>query len=57
MQAGLDELNYPQIAVWVLKDNPRAIRFYEKCGFRLDGREEEISLGLPVKESRMLLIK
>lgn len=45
MKAGLNELDYPNIAVWVLKDNYRAIRFYEKCGFQFDGREEEITLG------------
>ena len=54
MQAGLGELDYPQVAVWVLKDNKRAIRFYEKCGFSLDGREEEIKLGSPIVEVRMI---
>ncbi len=54
MQAGLDELDYPAVALWVLKDNKRAIRFYEKCGFRLDGREEEIKLGSPIVEVRMI---
>jgi ribosomal protein S18 acetylase RimI-like enzyme len=54
MQAGLDELDYPVVALWVLKDNKRAIRFYEKCGFRLDGREEEIKLGSPIVEVRMI---
>ncbi|MBQ9886436.1 MAG: GNAT family N-acetyltransferase [Lachnospiraceae bacterium] len=55
MQAGIGELDYPQIAVWVLKDNKRAIRFYEKCGFCLDGREEEIKLASPIVEVRMIL--
>ena len=54
MQAGLGELDYPQVAVWVLKDNIRAIKFYEKCGFRFDGREEEIKLGSPIVEVRMI---
>ena len=54
MQAGLDELDYPVVALWVLKDNKRAIRFYEKCGFRLDGRKEEIKLGSPIVEVRMI---
>ena len=54
MQAGLDELDYPAVALWVLKDNKRAIRFYEKCGFRLDGREKEIQLGSPIVEVRMI---
>ncbi len=55
MQAGLDMLDYPQVAVWVLKDNPRAIKFYQKFGFRFDGREEEITLGTPITEVRMIM--
>ncbi len=38
----------------VLKENKRAIRFYEKCGFRFDGREEEITLEIPIVEVRMI---
>lgn len=58
MQEGLAVLkDYPQVAVWVLKENKRAIRFYEKCGFKFDGREEEIKLGSPVVEARMLLTR
>lgn len=38
MNAGLERLkNYPQICLWVLKENKRAIRFYQKCGFLPDG--------------------
>ncbi|MBR3312063.1 MAG: GNAT family N-acetyltransferase [Solobacterium sp.] len=56
MEAALSRLaEYPRIAVWVLKDNQRAIRFYERCGFRFDGREETLVLGSPVIEGRMLL--
>ncbi len=41
MEAALAQLkDYPQICLWVLKGNARAIRFYEKCGFRPDGAEE-----------------
>ena len=40
MEAGLQELkDYPVIHLWVLKENYRARRFYEKCGFRPDGAE------------------
>ena len=40
MEAGLQALAaYPRVALWVLKDNARAIRFYEKCGFHPDGQE------------------
>ena len=41
MQTGLEQLaDYPTVCLWVLKENARAIRFYQKCGFRLDGTEE-----------------
>lgn len=40
MEAALERLKgYRQIRLWVLKENGRAIRFYEKCGFRPDGAE------------------
>ena len=56
MQAGLARLkDYPQIAVWVLRENERAIRFYTRCGFRPDGREATLQLVSPVTEIRMLL--
>ena len=41
MKTGLEQLaDYPKVCLWVLKENARAIRFYQKCGFRLDGAEE-----------------
>ena len=56
MQKALSQLSdYPKIAVWVLKDNKRAINFYKQCGYRLDGREEILQLGSPVTEVRMIL--
>ena len=58
MQTALAQLqDYPQVAVWVLKENERAIRFYERCGFRSDGREEPLQLGTPVTEIRMQLTR
>ena len=55
MVAALDRLKeFPETAVWVLKDNKRAIRFYERWGFRRDGREEILHLGEPVTEIRMM---
>lgn len=55
MQAVLGQLSdYSKIAVWVLAGNDRAIRFYEKCGFRFDGTEAEILLGTPNTELRMI---
>ena len=40
MSAAAERLSaYPKIGLWVLKENPRAIRFYEKHGFRADGAQ------------------
>jgi ribosomal protein S18 acetylase RimI-like enzyme len=58
MQEAIKHLtDYPKVAVWVLKDNQRAIHFYERCGYRFDGREETILLDTPVTEVRMILEK
>ena len=55
MNAALGRLaDYRKIAVWVLKGNGRAIRFYERYGFRFDGRSAEIMLGSPNTELRMI---
>jgi ribosomal protein S18 acetylase RimI-like enzyme len=45
---------YQKIAVWVLKGNDRAIRFYERYGFRFDGTEAEVTLGTSNIERRMI---
>ena len=55
MNAALDRLsNYKRVALWVLKGNDKAIRFYERYGFRFDGTEAEIMLGTPNTELRMI---
>ena len=55
MDAALERLaGYPRIALWVLKGNARAIRFYEKCGFGFDGTEQTIRLGQENTELRMV---
>ena len=55
MDAALDLLkDYRQVAVWVLKGNNRAIRFYEKCSFGFDGKTEIKTLGSPITELRMV---
>ena len=38
--------------LWVLAGNDRAIRFYERQGFRLDGTEDEHDEGLHVRMVR-----
>lgn len=55
MNAALERLeDYQEIAVWVLKGNDRAIRFYERYGFRFDGAKAELALGGPNTELRMI---
>ena len=55
MEEALRRLNgYSAAALWVLRDNRRAIRFYEKCGFAPDGTEQTIDLGAPLTEIRMI---
>ena len=55
MKAAIDKLSaYKKIAVWVLKGNERAIRFYERFGFRFDGTEADIMLGTPNTKLRMI---
>ena len=52
MEAGLEQLKeYSQVCLWVLKDNPRAVRFYQKCGFAADG-EEKYRPSLAVEDAR-----
>jgi len=42
--------------VWVLEENNRARRFYEKCGFALDGAKMEIELAKPLTVVRYAMI-
>ena len=35
--AALNEAGYPRVVLWVLADNARARRFYERAGFAPDG--------------------
>lgn len=36
------ERGYKENTLWVFKDNEKSIRFYEKMGYRPDGKEELI---------------
>ena len=45
---------FSEIYLWVLKENKRAIVFYQKMGFTFDGQEQILKLGKPVKELRMI---
>ena len=58
MNAAMEQLAaYSRIAVWVLKNNDRAIRFYQRYGFVFDGTEQEIVMGTPNTELRMIYQK
>ena len=50
--AALDQ--FSEIYLWVLKDNKRAIAFYQKMGFTFDGQEKILELGKPITEIRMV---
>ena len=51
--AALRAGGFVSASLWVLEDNPRARRFYEREGWTLDGeRREEEFLGAPVTEVR-----
>jgi GNAT superfamily N-acetyltransferase len=44
------------LSLWVLQDNPRARRFYERCGFRADGTVKPADLlGTQLPEVRYIL--
>ena len=45
---------FSEIYLWVLKDNKRAIAFYQKMGFTFDDQEQILELGKSVKELRMM---
>ena len=55
MNAAFEKLKeYETIVVWVLKGNEKAIKFYERCGFRFDGMEKDVMLGGRNTELRMV---
>ena len=45
---------YHTIFVWVLEKNERAIRFYHRYGFEVDGCKKQWNLGTPVSIVRMI---
>ena len=56
MKEALEKLkSYPHICLRVLKENKRAIRFYQKCGFVTDGKELNLP-NLGAYEIRMVLV-
>ncbi|MEU7043513.1 GNAT family N-acetyltransferase [Streptomyces varsoviensis] len=54
--AGAAERGFSRLRLWVVKENARARRFYERAGFAADGGEEEYEVaGVPVPEVRYAL--
>ena len=48
----LKELGFTKINIWVLEENMRARKFYEKHGFAFDGTRKIIKIGKPFSEIR-----
>ena len=51
----LKRAGYREVIVWVLEDNQRARRFYEKYGFVHDGCYKNIEIGEILVETRYVL--
>ena len=55
VKAALNALDhFSEIFLWVLKENKRAIAFYQKMGFTVDGQEKILDLGKLIIEIRMV---
>lgn len=53
--AELHKLGHDTVTLWVLEQNLRARRFYEKCGFAADGARKELEQSGAVMEVRYRL--
>jgi len=53
--SALRHAGFREIIVWVLEENNRARRFYEKYGFVYDGTRKEIDIGETLVEIRYTL--
>ena len=53
--AELTHLGYNEVIIWVFKENKRGRQFYEKHGFRADGKEMELECGKPLECMRYTL--
>ena len=51
---GLKRAGYREAFLWVLEENARAKKFYEKHGFAPDGASKTIELGKPLIELRYM---
>jgi len=51
----LRQMGFSTFIVWVLEENTRARRFYEKCGFVHDGKRKIIKVGKALVEIRYVI--
>ena len=59
MRWGIKELRqkgYSQISLWVIEENKRAIKLYERMGFVQDGTTRIINVGKEIKDLRYKLM-
>ena len=49
------ERGYKKLSLWAFEDNTSAIRFYERFGFRFDGKRNLLDFGKTVAECRYQL--
>jgi ribosomal protein S18 acetylase RimI-like enzyme len=55
MHAAVEQLSadgYPEAVLWVLEDNPRARRFYEREGWQAVADLPDNEFGMPLTEYR-----
>ena len=58
MSWGIEELRqkgYSNISLWVIEENKRAIRLYERMGFAHDGVSRIINVGKEIKDLRYIM--
>ncbi|MDR1132204.1 MAG: GNAT family N-acetyltransferase, partial [Oscillospiraceae bacterium] len=53
--AGLSDLGYKDIFLWVLEENLRAVHFYEKYGFRKSGAYLDDTVGGRILRERQYI--
>jgi len=53
----LNDLGYNKVCLWVLEENMRARKFYEKQGFIYDGTSKELLIGKPLIVLRYIKVK
>ena len=48
----IKKMGYDEAFLWVLEENSRARKFYEKCGFEFDGAKKETNIDKPLAHMR-----